>query len=174
MLLIYTDGGPDHRLTYVSIFSLPWIWISLCSPYSSLSYEEKLKGSIRLLRERHPDLSEKVLDSVEPMLKDHNFSHFKHVQMLIWKICGGKFNGTQPEKFVEERHFKQGCFAGLYTGTLHYIFIFTTCQTQYPLLLIMSLYGKDHDTTEEHCPSKKLAEKKGRGMPFSTQEMLML
>ena len=30
-----------------------------------------------------------------------------------------------------------------------------------------SLYGKDHDTTEEHCPSKKLAEKKGSGMPFT-------
>ena len=83
-----------------------------------------------MLRERHPDLSEKVLDSVEPMktllqgifarlkLKDHNSSHFKHVQMLIWKICGGKFDGTQPEKFAEERHFKQDCFAGLYTGTL--------------------------------------------------------
>ena len=28
------------------------------------------------------------------------------------------------------------------------------------------LYGKD-DTTEEHCPSKKLAEKKGNGMPFT-------
>ena len=28
------------------------------------------------------------------------------------------------------------------------------------------LYGKD-DTTEEHCPSKKLAEKKGSGMPFT-------
>ena len=31
------------------------------------------------------------------------------------------------------------------------------------------LYGKD-DTTEEHCPSKKLAEKKGNGMPTPTAQ----
>ena len=253
MLLIYTDGGPDHRLTYVSVqVSLICIFLALdldflCAvrtpPYHSwknpaervmsilnlgiqsigimrqetTSYEEKLKscnnlGSIRLLGERHPDLSEEVLDSVEPVktllqgifarlkLKDHNFQSFQACSNADMEDMWQKIltvDGTLNRKNLRKEDISSKTalldFLQVHCKIRHYMFSIKKCNLpgcvcnppRLPVdifnslhhlpdpipngdhyLDFESLYGKD-DTTEEHCPSKKLAEKKGSGMPFT-------